>query len=447
MVIGLTSQLREMAMSQGASSMGVAGADRFEPELKAMETALSEGRAGPLGFTYDDPGLATDVKRSFPWASRVVVIGCDYLDTAGAPSKTGALVGRFATQDHYDMVRKVTDLISAELIDLGFRAETLIDDNRLVDRGAAIRAGVGWLGKSTMVLAPGHGPWMLLGSVVTDAPLETTAPMIRDCGTCDLCIPACPTGALGTWGLDARRCLSTWLQTPGSIPQWIRPKLGRRVYGCDDCLTACPPGKPALTRSPGTNLDLPFGDLLSLSDEDLLHRFSWWFVPRREGRFLRRNLLVAAGNSAEDAARPSIVEHLDHPSSMIRSHAYWALARGFGAQDLLRSSLDAETVREARDELILALLMTVSPEGHSLITAADEWARGNSDIRALAMIGENVASDDEPQLLVLHRDPEPTAPGPALGMHVKFRQVDDRGAVLQTLVSIYDPDRLLERMR
>ena len=197
--------------------------------------------SGPLHFTYDEPVVAANVETTFPWARSIVVFAHNYLTNAISPAETGAVVGRFATFDHYQSVRRIAERLASLLTDAGHRAEPLIDDNRLVDRAAAARAGLGWIGKSTMVLTPGHGPWMLLGSVVTDIRLETTRPMIRDCGICEACIPACPTGAITASGLDASKCISTWLQTPGSIPRWIRPSIGRRIYGCDDCLTSCPP--------------------------------------------------------------------------------------------------------------------------------------------------------------------------------------------------------------
>ena len=331
---GLAQELSTLAYRNGAAGFGVTGAEVFTRERAALGASHETGRSGPLRFTYDDPDLATDVARSFPWARSLVAVSYDYLPEANTPAREGAVVGRFATADQYEGVRRITGAVAEYLRHRGHRAEILSDDNRLVDRAAAVRAGVGWLGKSTMVLAPGHGPWMLLGTVVTDASIPADSPMKRDCGTCSACIPACPTGALGEWGLDARRCLSTWLQTPGSIPQWIRPVMGRRVYGCDDCLTACPPGGRALVAAGERPQHLPFSDLLALSDDELLDRFGWWYVPRRQGRFLRRNLLVAAGNSTEPAARKAVEAHTRHPSSMIRGHAYWAMARGFEGRDV-----------------------------------------------------------------------------------------------------------------
>ena len=319
---GLAQKLSTLAYRNGAAGFGVTGAEVFTRERAALRASLETGRSGPLRFTYDDPDLATDVSRTFPWAKSLVVVSYDYLPRAETPLHSGAVVGRFATANQYEEVRRITEAISEYLRDRGYRAEMLSDDNRLVDRAAAVRAGVAWLGKSTMVLAPGHGPWMLLGTVVTDASIPVSSPMLRDCGTCSACIPACPTGALGEWGLDARRCLSTWLQTPGSVPHWIRPLIGRRVYGCDDCLTACPPGGRSLATAGERPGRFPFAELLELSDDALLDRFNWWYVPRRQGRFIRRNLLVACrqfpgvgGTGCCRGSYPSCV--LDDPGSCL----------------------------------------------------------------------------------------------------------------------------------
>jgi len=430
---GLAEELSTLAHRNGAVGFGVTGVEVFARERAALRASHETGHSGPLRFTYDDPNLATDVSQSFPWAKSLVVVSYDYLPQADTPSPEGAVVGRFATTNQYDGVRRITGAIAECLQARGYRAEILSDDNRLVDRAAAVRAGVGWQGKSTMVLAPRHGPWMLLGTVVTDASIPASSPMERDCGTCSACIPACPTGALGKRGLDARRCLSTWLQTPGSVPQWIRPLMGRRVYGCDDCLTACPPGGRALATAGERPAQLPFSESLELSDDALLDRFNWWYVPRRQGRFIRRNLLVAAGNSREPAALEAVEAHTRHPSSMIRGHAYWAMARGFEGRGVLRQALETETVPEARDELLLALLLTEHAEAHRMVLQADERARGDESIRALALVGPHASAEgrgaEDLKLVFVGRD---------------VGGVEDLEA---PMVRVYDPDRVLEDHR
>lgn len=331
----------------------------FEGPLARLEEHRANGMSGPLHFTYQDPETATDVTRSFPWARRIVVFAHGYLADSRPPGRAGPIVGRFATRDQYAPLRDIAEGVKRTLSAEGAMAEILIDDNRLVDRAAAARAGVGWLGRSTMLLTPGHGPWLLIGSVVTDAQLEPTGKMKRGCGTCVACIPACPTGAITPDGLDARLCISTWLQAPGPIPHWIRPLIERRIYGCDDCLTSCPPGHPAMEHFDHGPDDMSFTELLGLTDEELLQRFEWFYVPHRDPRFLRRNLLVAAGNSEEAEAVGPILDHFTHRSSLVRGHAYWALARSLGAQAWtpLRRRHAFETVPDAVDELERALLM------------------------------------------------------------------------------------------
>lgn len=348
-----TNRLRELATASGASGFGVTSAEPFTSAKAKLIEHHANGMAGPLRFTYDDPETATDVSRSFPWAQSMIVVTHSY--STAKPAPTGAVVARFAATNGYEALRSITTHLAEHIRAAGRRAEALIDDNRLVDRSAAARAGVGWIGKSTMVLAPGLGPWFLIGSVVTDAPLDPTPPMVRTCGTCVACIPACPTGAITSDGLDASKCISTWLQSPGSVPRWLRPLIGRRIYGCDDCLTSCPPGKSKLEIR--SSKALAFDELLSLDDESLLERFHWWYVPRRQGRYIRRNLLVAAGNSREPAALSPIRDHLEHPSSMIRAHAVWALHRMLGAESLpeLDEMRQRETVAEVLEELQFAL--------------------------------------------------------------------------------------------
>jgi len=360
-----TPDLERVATSIGAVAFGVTGVAPFAESRATLRRHRANGMSGPLHFTYDDPVTATDVTRSFPWARSTVVFAHGYLPHSHHPAPTGPVIGRFATRDQYAAVRDIAEGVRGELRAGGARAEVVIDDNRLVDRAAAARAGVGWLGRSTMLLTPGHGPWLLLGSVVTDAELDETPSMRRTCGTCIDCIPACPTGAITPDGLDARLCISTWLQAPGPMPHWVRPLVERRIYGCDDCLTSCPPGSPAMSKVEITTRPASFEHLLGLSDDDLLDRFGWFYVPHRDARFLRRNLLVAAGNSEEAGAVGAILDHFTHRSSLVRGHAYWALARslGEGAWTTLRRRHAYETVPDAIVELELALLMLREPGG------------------------------------------------------------------------------------
>jgi len=446
----LTVELSGIAREHGAVGFGVAGVAPFHRERTTLLAHRQSGFAGPLHFTYDDPVVATDVTRSFPWARHLVVVAWGYLGSTTEPAPRGPLVARFATSDQYEGVRRITSALASRLRRAGHRADILSDDNRLVDRAAAVRAGVGWAGKSTMTLVPGSGPWVLLGSVVTDAPLTATEPMSRGCGTCVACIPACPTDAITERGLDARRCLSTWLQTAGSIPHWIRPLLGRRVYGCDDCLTACPPGQPALSRASGRSDPLAFGELLAMSDASLLERFHWFYVPRRDGRYLRRNLLVAAGNSGEPDAIEPIERHMAHPSSVIRGHAAWALGRilGSGSVPTLRAALESEPVSETREEISLALIMVERPVTHRVALTADEWGRANA-VRGVAMVDVEESADRVTFVLVGDVDHPPAwARAPLrVEIHPTMEHLSGGDPRIADMIRLYDPNRGLQRRR
>jgi epoxyqueuosine reductase len=327
-----------------------------------MEERKAAGLHGGLGFTYADPARSCDPRASLPWAESLVVAAHAYLPASGSPGPavpgTGR-VARFATEDHYTQLRAGLAALAWVLEGAGWRTEIRCDDSRLMDRAAAVRAGVGWWGKSTMVLAPGAGPWLLLGSVVTDAVLPADAPMARDCGTCDACFPACPTGALVAPGiLDARRCLAALAQSAGSIPREWRPAMGDRVYGCDDCLEACPPGRKRLLAA-GVNgrgrVDLL--DLLAADDEALLRGFGHFYLPGRQPRYLRRNALVALGNSGGAGAEECAAGFLAGADPLLRAHAAWALGRlgGPAARAALLAAAGGEADEGVAEEIAAAL--------------------------------------------------------------------------------------------
>lgn len=311
-------------------AVGVCSAEPF-PDVEAeLVRRKAEGLSSKLTFTYNRPSVATDVRKSFPWTDRIVVGASTYLPGAGSPDgnpgETGR-VARFATDDHYAPLRAGLGAIADHLKSHGWNGEVLVDDNRLVDRAAAVRAGVGWWGKSSMVLAPKYGPWILLGSVVTNAPLVVDEPMDRSCGSCVACMPACPTGAIIAPGvIDARRCLAAILQAPGPIPLELRHAVEDRVYGCDDCLDACPPGERWLAASKIERGTLSLIELLEASDDELLTGYGHFYFPKRDPDYLRRNALIAVGNTAGAGALEAVRTYLDHDSELLSEHASWAIA-------------------------------------------------------------------------------------------------------------------------
>jgi epoxyqueuosine reductase len=355
----LKGRLHDVAVAAGCVGFGVARVDPFADVRAVMEGRKASGLAADLAFTYRDPPVATDIRRSFPWAARLIALAWAYVPGAGAgvtvPGRTR--IGRFADGDQYADLRAAADAVAEVLHAEGHRGEVLIDDSRLVDRAVAVRAGVAWWGKSTMVLVPGPGPWVLLGSVVTDALLGEDGPMDRTCGTCTACIPACPTGAILPDGsLDARRCLAHWLQHAGIVPFELRRAIGDRLYGCDDCLTSCPPGRRAYGRAhpqPGPAIV----DVLGSTDADLLARYGHFYLPGRRPRIVKRNALIAAGNDGSPDLVPFVAAYLGHADWMLRAHAAWA-AGEFAAGGLdaaLGLALSEERDGRVRREIRLAM--------------------------------------------------------------------------------------------
>ena len=357
----LRDHLDDIARSHGCVGFGVTTAEPFAGVADKMEARRSEGLSADLAFTYTDTDVATDVAATHPWARRIVSIAHPYVPGTGNAGRTepGTMsIARFAEADHYVPLRIALDAVAAALAAAGYQAAMFADDSRLVDRAAAVRAGVGWWGKSTMVLVPGSGPWVLLGSVVTDAELPVDDEMRRSCGTCVACMPACPTGAIVAEGvLDANRCLAYWLQTSGVIPEGLRQPMGDRLYGCDDCLTACPPGQRALERSVGLPVRPQIRDILGADDHSLLHRYAHFFLPGRRPRILRRNALVAAGNDGDATLRNIVVGFLGHPDWLLRANAAWAAGR-FGdpvAAAALQAAATGEDDPRVRTELEAAI--------------------------------------------------------------------------------------------
>ncbi len=367
-------QLKGTAYEAGCAGFGVTGTHPFAGVAETITQRRDAGLAGKLQFTYREPEVAAAVQQSLPWAESLVVVSWPYLPEAGTPGPPAAGMGRiarFATDDHYRGLRSALAAMCQTLVNAGHRAEALVDDDRLVDRAAAVRAGVAWWGKSSMVLDPRHGPWLLIGSVATDVELPLSEPMRRDCGTCDACIPACPTGAIVAPGvLDASRCLAHWLQMGGTIPIDLRRPMGDRVYGCDDCLDACPPGSKRLT---GVSVGVGRVDLLNMlatDDAALLEEYGHFYIPRRRPRTLRRNAIVALGNSVADAIATGHVGHdettetlgvlagyLGDPDAMYRAHAAWAIGRIGGpvAAPLLLSQLQRERLPQVATEIETAI--------------------------------------------------------------------------------------------
>ena len=340
----------------------IATAEPFVEVRRHLEERKAEGLHGGMAFTYRRPDRSTDPAQALPDASALVVGARGYLsdrEAAEAPPLAGR-VARYAWEDHYGHLKAGLAAVAAVLKDHGWRARVLADDNAMVDRAAAHRAGIGWWGKNANLLLPGAGSWFVLGGVVTDAPLRpSSAPVADQCGACRRCLDGCPTGAITAPGVvDARRCLSWLLQAEGPFPLEHRVALGDRIYGCDECQEVCPPNRRAPVRAASED-EAPWvelADLLDPDDDVVLARAGRWYIPKRDVRYVRRNALVVLGNVG-DGGDAAVVELLERyggdPDPLLRAHAAWA-ARRLGREDLL-PPLDQERDPEVRTERLAPL--------------------------------------------------------------------------------------------
>lgn len=326
----------------GITHVGVTTVEVLGEVRAELFRRRAAGLHGDMEFTYRDPERSTDPLRAVENARSVIVAAKPYLtddDPARPAADAGphARVGRYAWIDHYAPLRTALREVCRTIRRADHRAVAFADDNSIVDRGVAHRAGLGWYGKNANLLLPGAGSWFVLGSIVTTAPYEPTpGPAADGCGTCTRCIDECPTGAIISPGvIDANRCISWILQKPGSIPDHYRSAIGDRIYGCDDCQDACPISV-RLGRRNTVELDehadawVDAIELLDADDQWIDDRYGHWYVAKREFRWVRRNALVVIGNVGDpgDARVRRVVEHYgSHIDPILAEHASWAADR------------------------------------------------------------------------------------------------------------------------
>ena len=337
-------ELREVGQAAGLDAVAATTAEPFVEVRTTLEHRKAEGLHGGMAFTYRRPERSTTPALALPEARSLVVGARSYLVEDGpvaVPAGPQGRIARYAWDDHYAALTHGLNAVAAALRAYGWRTRVLVDDNALVDRAAAHRAGIGWWGKNANLLLPGLGSWYVLGSVVTNAVVAVSNEIVADrCGSCTRCSDGCPTGAITAPGvIDARRCLSWLLQAEGVFPFEYRVALGDRIYGCDECQEVCPPNRRAPIRAPGGQ-EMPWAPLLSLLDADdavVLAYAHRWYIWRREVRYVRRNALVVLGNVGmgdDPEVAAVLARYLAHPDGLLRAHAVWAAGR-LGREDLL----------------------------------------------------------------------------------------------------------------
>jgi epoxyqueuosine reductase len=324
-------ELTRLAEALGIDVVGAAPAEPYVDTEGHIRARRERGLFADMRFTMAQPEISCHPETLLAGARTVVSAAlCYYAPAPEAEAGYGTLP-RYTWSDRYAELREKLDALGRKL---GGSYRVLVDANQHVDREGAARAGVGFYGKNTLLITRRYGSWVVLGTLVTDVAIEPSQPLSLDCGSCRLCIDACPTDALEEAGvLDSTRCLSYWTQAPASIPEEYREKLAGQVYGCDICQDVCPWNRGIEKRRAQEPLAEDAEPVVSLvewleaSDEELTERYDRLYVPRNDARFLRRNALVAAGNSGEPDLAAAVEPYVHHPDPMLREHAAWALTR------------------------------------------------------------------------------------------------------------------------
>ncbi|MFZ9652734.1 MAG: tRNA epoxyqueuosine(34) reductase QueG [Gammaproteobacteria bacterium] len=341
----LRRDLDAYATELGFAGLGVANI-ALEEDERHLLAWLEAGMHGQMHYMQRHGVRRARPAELKPGTLRVISVRMDYwpsaADDAWETLADGrrAYVSRYALgRDYHKLMRnalqKLADRIAERIGPFGHRV--FVDSGPVLEKALARNAGLGWIGKHTNLIARDAGSWFFLGELYTDLPLPADAPASGHCGTCSACMPACPTGAIvAPWKLDARRCISyLTIELDGAIPVELRPLLGNRIYGCDDCQLVCPWNKFARAASHPTLAQLRN----SLDTATLIDLFAWSaedFDLRMRGSAIRRigherwlrNIAVALGNGpADDDAKAALRARANDESALVREHVAWALAR------------------------------------------------------------------------------------------------------------------------
>ena len=324
-------ELGALAEELGIDVIGAAPAEPYERTERDIAERRSRGLFADMRFTMAQPHVSCHPETLLDGARTVVSAAVCYYAPGPDAAPDEGILPRYTWNDRYGELRGKLEELGLRL---GGSYRVLVDANQHVDREGAARAGLGFYGKNTMLITRRHGSWVVLGTLVTDVAVEASRPLALDCGSCTLCVDACPTDALAEVGvLDSTRCLSYWTQSPESIPEGYREALGTQVYGCDICQTVCPWNRGVEKRRagealpPGAEPTVSLLEWLEAPDEELAERYERLYFPRNDARYLRRNALVAAGNSRVPELAPAVEQYVDVDDPLLVEHARWAARR------------------------------------------------------------------------------------------------------------------------
>jgi len=339
----LAAKVKTWGRELGFQAVGIADTDlsAAEPRLLAW---LASGFAGELDYMRKHGAKRTRPASLVPGTVRVITARMDYLPRAADSASVladgdKAFVARYALgRDYHKVLRsrlqRLADRIAERIGAFGYRVFT--DSAPVMEVELARKAGLGWRGKHTLLIAREAGSFFFLGDIYTDLPLPVDAPVGEHCGSCRKCLDVCPTRAIvAPYELDARRCISyLTIELKGSIPVELRALIGNRVYGCDDCQLVCPWNRYAqLTPEPDFRVrnGLDCADLIELfgwTEEEFRRRMAGSAILRIGYERWLRNLAVGLGNAPKGAGVVAALRaRSEHPSALVREHVAWALAR------------------------------------------------------------------------------------------------------------------------
>jgi epoxyqueuosine reductase len=325
--------IKTRARELGLDACGITSADPAR-HAAFYQQWTSDGKAGEMQWLSRDPERRADPGKVLPGARSIIVAGLNYWQPQ--PKGRGRIAKYALGEDYHHVLLEKLETLAREIMDAGALAKVYVDTGPVLEKPLAERAGIGWQGKSTMLIHTKLGPWLLLGEIITTLELEPDAPQHDHCGTCSRCITACPTAAItAPYQLDARRCIAyLTIELKGSIPEELRPLIGDRVYGCDECLDVCPWNRFAQTTREARFLakdesgeDDQLHDLLEISSAEFKRRFVRSPILRVKRRGLLRNVCVVLGNIGTRNDIPALEKAAQHEEPLVREHAAWAIGQ------------------------------------------------------------------------------------------------------------------------
>jgi len=371
----LKTAIRQAALDLGFDSMAVSPLSVPAREARALEEWCREGRHGDMAYMERTLKVRTHPEDLFREAQSLLTLGVSYgsEDPPPSPAPQGAWgrVARYAWGlDYHDVIQDRLQRLCFQIEKIRgkpFSSRLVTDAQPLLERAFAFEAGLGFYGKNTNIIVPGGGSWLFLAEIILDFSLEPDGPpQTQGCGSCRLCVSACPTGALsGDYRMDARKCISyLTIENKGVIPHEFRKSMGSWIFGCDICQECCPYNAipresrwPEFSARNGVGPWLDLREVLSLrTPEQFSRRFKGTALTRPKRKGLLRNACVVAGNHPSGELIPFLSAALrEDPESLVRAHAAWALGRTPDARRFLKTAWESESQETVRNEIELAL--------------------------------------------------------------------------------------------